>query len=309
MRKSALQLLSQILFFWVCLGTSGIAVAGDQTGCGKLALKYQQMPAGAEVRARNFHMFEAASAGCSDFLQTLIAEGASIKARNRFGNTPLLLAARNGHGAAVDYLLSAGADVTHRNLAGSSALLRATAENHTEVALRLLQAGADAREANNSGISALIQAAFNGNDQLVLRFLQAGADPARRDETGKSALIYAAGKAHTETVRQLLLSGVDVNETDRHHLTPLMWVAGYGDDVDAVKAIATLQLLADKGAAINATDDRGRTALMIAAARGHAQIITHLLQNGADAGRKDKAGNTALVLAKDDMVRRLLNAD
>ena len=47
------------------------------------------------------------------------------------------------------------------------------------------------------------------------------------------------------------------------------------------------------GAHIDDRDDRGRTALMIAAEGGHAEIANLLTGRGADASLKDKAGKRA----------------
>ena len=46
-------------------------------------------------------------------------------------------------------------------------------------------------------------------------------------------------------------------------------------------------------------DDRGRTALMIAAGQGHREIVETLLQAGAAADRRDHEGKTAFDLASD----------
>ena len=49
----------------------------------------------------------------------------------------------------------------------------------------------------------------------------------------------------------------------------------------------------DAGAHIEDRDDRGRTALMIAAEGGHTEIANLLLAHGADPSLKDKAGKRA----------------
>jgi ankyrin repeat protein len=45
---------------------------------------------------------------------------------------------------------------------------------------------------------------------------------------------------------------------------------------------------------------------MIAAERGHALAAAYLLEKGAERGRRDKQQKTALDLAKDERVRRVL---
>ena len=62
-------------------------------------------------------------------------------------------------------------------------------------------------------------------------------------------------------------------------------------------AIAVVALLIAHGAAIDAADNRGRTALMIAAERGDAAVVENLIMHGADRARRDKAGKTVCDLA------------
>lgn len=56
------------------------------------------------------------------------------------------------------------------------------------------------------------------------------------------------------------------------------------------------QLIAT-GAAVDATDARGKTPLMTAAYRGHAEIARALIAAGADIHGCDDHGNTALIYA------------
>jgi ankyrin repeat protein len=86
-------------------------------------------------------------------------------------------------------------------------------------------------------------------------------------------------------------------------LTALMWAAGHEEEVDPRVADAVIGLLLDRGASIDAVDDRGRTALIIAAERGDAEAVGLLLERGADAAWRDKQGKTALDLAASASVR------
>ena len=71
-----------------------------------------------------------------------------------------------------------------------------------------------------------------------------------------------------------------------------MWAAGHEDGVNARAAVETIELLLDRGAAIDAADNRGRTALMIAAELGHVPVVEVLLRRGADRSKTDKSGKT-----------------
>jgi len=69
-----------------------------------------------------------------------------------------------------------------------------------------------------------------------------------------------------------------------------------------------VDLLLAHGAPLNDADNRGRTALMIAAELGYLTTVDLLLKRGADPTLKDRDGKTALDLAKNAEVRERLAA-
>jgi ankyrin repeat protein len=60
-----------------------------------------------------------------------------------------------------------------------------------------------------------------------------------------------------------------------------------------------LKLLLAKGADVNATDNHGNTALMLAASGGAFQVIQTLIGGGANVNAKNKDGWTALRFARE----------
>ena len=68
-----------------------------------------------------------------------------LNLRDRAGDTPLHLAAFDGHAQVVDELLYRGAEVETRNLAGRTALHLACLNGHAHVIFILCSAGANAR--------------------------------------------------------------------------------------------------------------------------------------------------------------------
>ena len=79
-----------------------------------------------------------------------------------------------------------------------------------------------------------------------------------------------------------------------------MWASGPDEQVPEAEAIKVVTYLLDAGAHIDDRDDRGRTALMIAAEGGHAEIAKSLLARGADRvaqgqGRKTRRGSHGAV--------------
>jgi uncharacterized protein len=56
----------------------------------------------------------------------------------------------------------------------------------------------------------------------------------------------------------------------------------------------------DEGADVNARDCDGDTALMLAAERGHIELVKVLLKNGADVNAENLNGETALMRAAEN---------
>ena len=121
--------------------------------------------------------------------------------------------------------------------------------------------------------------------------------------------MYAAAKGYSGIIAMLLDTGLNVDERYANGLTALMWAAGHTNDVPVTEGRAAVELLLNRGAALELVENRGRTALMIAAERGHAEIVEALLDAGAERKRQDAAGKTAADLAANDAVRGLLAAN
>lgn len=73
----------------------------------------------------------------------LLGRGADIDARDRYGQTALMLAALAGHHEVVETLIAHRAKLNITAKFGLSALMLAIVAGHTEVARLLAQAGAD----------------------------------------------------------------------------------------------------------------------------------------------------------------------
>jgi len=254
----------------------------------------------------NATLFASAAKDCGALARRLIADGASLQARDRAGAMPLAHAARGGHAALVARLLAEGAAIDARDLNGATALYAAAeAERPTTVAA-LLAKGADPNLTGRSDVSPLAAAAFRGNDRIVELLLSRGADADHVDATGKTPLIYAAARGFALVVHRLLDAGADAKASYGNDLTALMWAAGHEDGVGAAAAVAVVELLIARGAVIDAADNRGRTALMIAAERGDAAVVETLIMRGADRALRDMAGKTARDLAANYAVRETL---
>ena len=81
--------------------------------------------------------------GDIDRLKRLIREGADVNARDRYGQTALMIAAKNGRSRLVQFLVDQGADLNHTAKYRLTALMLAVISGHANVVRVLVRAGAD----------------------------------------------------------------------------------------------------------------------------------------------------------------------
>jgi len=118
----------------------------------------------------------------------------------------------------------------------------------------------------------------------------------------ETPLFAAAAQNNLTEVDRLLKAGADPNETDRGLRTPLLTAARVGN-LEVVKRLMAA------GAHIDAQDRTGSTALLYAIKTDRNPAVTaYLLAHGADAGHKDHAGETPLLMACDNADTDLMEA-
>jgi ankyrin repeat protein len=159
-------------------------------------------------------------------LQRLATAGQGIDARNRQGQTALLVATHRNHVAVAQWLVAQGADVNAQDAIFDSPYLLAGARGRLEILRLTLRAGADLRSVNRFGGTALIPAAHYGHVEVVRELLKTNIDVNHVNRLGWTALLEAiilgdGGPAHTEIVRLLLAHGARPNLPDRDGVTPL----------------------------------------------------------------------------------------
>ena len=290
------------------LGAASAACAAESQRCEELTRRFEAAKPQITAIEVSLTLFSAVDGNCIALTTELLDYGASVDARDRFGARPLSHAARSGHRDMVDLLLARGAPIDARNLAGATALYFAAERGHAAVAQRLMERGADVKFTGRSGISPVAAAAYAGSDAIVEALLAHGADERVPDDTGKPPIVYAAAGARLDIVKRLLARNIDINARYPHDLTLLMWASGPDEKVPETEAIKVVTYLLDAGAHIDDRDVRGRTALMIAAEGGRAEIAALLLRRGADPSLKDKAGKRAADLTVLSSLRERLTA-
>ena len=139
----------------------------------------------------------------------LLEEGADPNAEiNDDGTTVLMQSSLRGYSDFVETLLSQGADPDKQNKHGSTALIYICkvdkAEGQLIIVKELLVSKANPDIQDQRGKTALIYASKFGRATVVQALLDAGADPNIPDKEGWTALMRASQQGHLEVVRILL---------------------------------------------------------------------------------------------------------
>ncbi len=289
----------------VGLAAAWLALAGSAHAATPACVEFETKLSTARTLSSleiNNLLFEAARKGCAQPLPRLFDAGASRLARDRDGDTALGLAARAGREEIVAALLAGASEGERRQIdladsRGATPLMLALHAGRESIARRLLDAGAAVDAADQQGETALSEAAFAGFDELSEALLRKGAKPDTRDRYGKTPICYAAARGAAGLVGALLDLGVDVDAQYGGDLTALMWAAGHPDLTATERAVATVKALIARGAKLDLVDDRGRSALMIAAGLNRFETARALLAAGASKTLRDKGGLAAADVA------------
>lgn len=246
----------------------------------------------------------------ADTIEELLLRKANPNATDDGGSTPLHRAAYLGREAAAEVLLLNKADPNIVDKYGATPLLTAVRGRHLVVVRVLIHAGAAVNKA-----PALQEAIndFHISEALII----AGADVNAVDKVGGTALAYALARGSEEVENLLMSAGATISPAELERVFPLRWriatSTGYQDVVKGGRYVrrgpTRSPLLAaawegDTGAirslvgtpawSVLVPDSDGRTPLMLAAVRGHADAAQALLDAKADVNAVDGGGWSAL---------------
>lgn len=249
-------------------------------------------------------LYEILRADNADELCHLVSEGLGANEADADKNTLLHRAARYRAADCMRVLLAAGADVTARNKYGETPLHEAVdwwsffRENSGKSATCvdiLLKAGADASAMADTWIGTPLDVALKNNHHPEACLLRLAG------KQQKSPIMQAVWDANTETLGTLLTQQPGnigrmlgkkstVNDTDEFQNTPLHIATLPG-------RTACLPHLLRAGAKPNITNKEGITPLMLATLMGNAEAVNVLLNAGASTEMADDKNNTPLMHA------------
>ena len=137
-------------------------------------------------------LMESGASGYSDFVKTLLSQGADSDIQDQKSKTALIYTCNSFGKTAerliiVESLLASKANPDIKDETGSTALMYASKLGRIEIVQALLNAKADPNIQNNKGYTALMQASFQVRLNVAKALLDAGADKKLKNHNGKTA--------------------------------------------------------------------------------------------------------------------------
>lgn len=140
-------------------------------------------------------------------VRLLIESSVNLEDVTCYGDTALIIAAKNGYVNIVKMLLAKGVDPNAVNKQSYNSLCFAAFYGYIDIAILLLEAGADPHYVNRNGNSALSLATLYGHFEIVKLLLERGANPGNIDVLGYTPLMLASSCDFENIVCLLLETG------------------------------------------------------------------------------------------------------
>lgn len=193
-------------------------------------------PANDNAESLDRQLLNAAEFGETAKIAELLGQGANINARRTNNDTPLHIAAREGHLHAVKLLIEKNADTSLLNNFQQTALMVSVREHQDE--------------------------------QINLVLINAKTPVNQQDAKGRTAAYFAAQDGLVVTTEALGKAGADFSLTGEDGVTPLIWATRLPNKHETIDVITQYPT-----AGLDAQDDQGRTALMEAAVKSDRKLV------------------------------------
>lgn len=301
---------------------------------------------GVNVNAKNVHnrtaLHYAVACRNLEAVDVLLRRRAKLDLQDKYGVSPIHLAAWFGSLAILKLLVQGGADQRIENMEGMNMMHCAAVNDHVDIvtyivddlqmkeldkednlgnrpfavaaehgSVKMLQMLMEepykmsTMAENKNGDTPLHLAARNGHLEALQMLLTQFEIRNEVNDAGETALYLAASGAYTDCVIALLDADCDPNITTTNRTSPLHVVCERG-------YTAVVTILVDHGTELNIQNQHFQTPFHLAVKYGHNTVMKTLLNSGCDTDITDHVGQTALHVAaelgKVDIMEIILEA-
>ena len=188
----------------------------------------------------------------------------------RVANRRLLAAAERGDATAAALAIRAGANLETRDERRRSPLLLAVTKGRLAVARLLVYLGADPDALDERHDTPWLVTGVTGSVDMLEVLLPARPDLRIRNRFGGMSLIPASERGHVDYVLRVVRTSININHVNDLGWTALLEAVILGDGSKRYQQIVTILL--DAGADPRIADRGGVTALQHATRRGHSEV-------------------------------------
>ncbi|PAA91848.1 hypothetical protein BOX15_Mlig003046g1 [Macrostomum lignano] len=162
----------------------------------------------------------------------LLKAGASIRAKNSLGQTPICMASTQGNNKLLK-IFTNKSHIKHLNVVEevnkpdnslSTPLMHAAANNHPDTVKLLHSMGADVKKVDRCKLTALAHAAKRGSQNCVAILIDIGAEANTKDFCDNTPLIWAARGNYLEVIKELSrVPELEWTHRGEYKMTALEW--------------------------------------------------------------------------------------
>ncbi|NJK65101.1 MAG: hypothetical protein HC921_22440 [Synechococcaceae cyanobacterium SM2_3_1] len=220
--------------------------------------------------------------GNSEIVRILVEAGADVNKTDKYGISPIMEAAQMGRQEVYEYLVPYVSSDEYE-LSRVARLIGAAGKGQLSMIQRLIEDGLDVDSSDLTyldGETPLHAALVSGQYSTAKALLELGANIEARDFLGLTYLMVAAQEHNADIVQLLIEQGSNVNARDNNGNTAIMLAIGARayTDLQRRARILTTNLLLKSGAALDAVNAFGQTAIDLARESEDSELIKLLMK-------------------------------